>query len=67
MPDYEDMILARQEEIEILEDQCDGECDYCKYAVPVQIGVYPDGEPRYASTGLGGEYYKRCSLLDGRC
>lgn len=31
MPDYEDMILARQEEREILEDYCDGECDGCPY------------------------------------
>lgn len=64
MPDYEAMILARQEEIENLLDQCDGECERCKYAAPIQIGVYPDGEPRYASTGLGGEIYMRCTLTE---
>lgn len=30
--DYEDAILARQEEVEILEDECDGDCDHCNYA-----------------------------------
>lgn len=65
MPDYEDMILARQEEREILEDECDGNCDYCKYASPILIGYYPDGSPRYAMTqALNGEYYYRCTLTE---
>ena len=31
MPDFEDMILARQEERDILEDECNGECEQCPY------------------------------------
>lgn len=32
MPDYEDMILRRQEEIEYMEN-CDGECERCNFVV----------------------------------
>lgn len=49
-PDYEAMILERQEEQELLED-CSGECDYCRYKVEVRL------------TGLGGEYIYRCGLV----
>lgn len=29
--DFEDMILERQEEQEALEDECNGDCDYCPW------------------------------------
>lgn len=32
MPDYEDMILRRQEDIEYMEN-CDGDCERCNFAV----------------------------------
>lgn len=32
MIDWEGRILARQEEREILEDQCDERCEYCIYS-----------------------------------
>ena len=51
MPDYEDLILQRQEEREILEDQCDYECDYCPYKRAVAYTERIDREPLY-SCGL---------------
>ena len=51
MPDYEDLILQRQEEREILEDCCSGECDYCPYAAEVPgTGERIDREPEYICT-----------------
>lgn len=47
MPDYEDLILKRQEEREILEDQCDYECDYCPYKRAVAFTERIDREPLY--------------------
>lgn len=65
MPDYEDMILARQEERDNLLEYCDGECDRCAWSEPIRIGTYPDGSPRYAMTqALNGEYYYRCTLTE---
>lgn len=54
MPDYEDMILARQEAIEIMEDACVGDCDHCPFRsrLPGDIDRI-DREPRYY-----------CSLFD---
>lgn len=48
MPDYEEMILARQDEREILEDECDCECEYCPY-VRIVPGTDEriDREPSY--------------------
>ena len=54
MPDYEDMILARQEEIENLLDYCDGECERCAYSEPVRL-----------SQPLNGEWLYRCTLTEG--
>ena len=31
MPDYEAMILEMQETLELLADDCDGDCDKCPY------------------------------------
>ena len=56
MPDYEDMILARQEEREILEDECSGECDYCPYRKIVRYAERIDREPEYIC-GLFEEAY----------
>ena len=47
MPDYEEMILARQEEREILEDECSGDCDYCPYRKIVRYAERIDREPEY--------------------
>lgn len=46
MPDYEDMILARQEELEMLLDDCDGECADCRYAREMPTQYFYE-EPRY--------------------
>lgn len=48
MPDYEEMILARQDERDILEDECNYECEYCPWArtVPVTESRI-DLEPRW--------------------
>lgn len=43
MPDYEDMILQRQEMRDILED----ECDYCPYKRAVAFTERIDREPLY--------------------
>ena len=49
MHNYEDMILAKQEEIEIMEDAgCDGDCDYCEWrAVIPGTDERIDREPAY--------------------
>ena len=49
MIDYEGMILAKQEEIEIREDMgCDGECDHCPYKRTVPgTDERIDREPAY--------------------
>lgn len=48
MPDYEDLILQKQEEIELLEEECSGECDHCMFRerVPGDTDRI-DREPRY--------------------
>lgn len=56
MPNFEDMILARQEEIELREDCCSlfGDCDECKYRRIVPgTDERIDREPKYY-----------CSLFD---
>lgn len=53
MPDYEAMILARQEEIENLLDYCDGECERCAYREPVRL-----------SQPINGEWLYRCTLTE---
>ena len=36
MPDYEEMILALQDDVRDAEDgACDGDCDYCRYRMTV--------------------------------
>ena len=45
-------------------DKCDSNCDYCYYRRPIRIGTYPDGEPIYKQSQLGGELYYTCSLED---
>ena len=48
MPDYESLILQRQEEIEILEDECDGDCDYCRFRMTIPgTDERIDREPAY--------------------
>lgn len=44
MPDYEDLILQRQEGLKYAEN-CDCECEYCDYSYK----VYPNGfdDPYY--------------------
>lgn len=64
MIDWEGMILDRQEQIEHLLDECDGECERCAFSEPIQVGTYSDGTPRYATTGLGGEIILRCGLVE---
>ena len=44
--DYEDMILSRQEEIENLLDECDGECEHCKYGKELPVRYFYE-EPKY--------------------
>lgn len=48
MEDYEDLILQKQEEIEALEEECTGDCDYCMYKkrVPGDTDRI-DREPHY--------------------
>lgn len=43
--DYEDLILQRQEQIEIWEDSCDGECERCPYGMLVFRSPFDDGYP----------------------
>ena len=43
--DYEDLILQRQEEIEFLEDGCDGECERCPFVEYVYRSPFDDGYP----------------------
>ena len=48
MTDYEGLILSMQDERDILEDQCDGECDYCRYRMTVPgTDERIDREPTY--------------------
>ena len=48
MPDYEDLILQKQEEIEALEEECSGDCDYCRYKYIVPgTDERIDREPSY--------------------
>lgn len=49
MPDYEDLILKRQEEREILEDECSGECEHCPYGL-IETDFRIDREPEYICT-----------------
>lgn len=47
MIDYEGMILARQEQIELMED-CNGDCDYCRFKRTVEgTDERIDREPAY--------------------
>lgn len=51
MPDWEEMILARQDERAILEDECSGDCDYCPYkGIRPGSGERIDREPDYYCT-----------------
>lgn len=48
MIDYESLILQHQEELEILEDACSGDCDYCPYKRTVPGTDFRiDREPAY--------------------
>ena len=58
MPDWEEMILARQDEREILEDECNGDCDYCPYK-----GIRPQREGWSVKEFAHEDYY--CTLFDG--
>lgn len=51
-PDYEALILERQETLEILEDQCDYRCEKCILRIPVKQ--------------VGREWLYRCGLNDDR-
>lgn len=51
--DWEAMILDRQEQIEHLLDQCDGECERCAYSEQTRL-----------SQELNGEWLYRCTLTD---
>ena len=53
MPNYVDRMKARQEEIENLLDQCDGECERCAYAEPVRPSQ-PNND----------DWYYRCTLTE---
>lgn len=48
--DYENLILERQEEIEILEDDCNGDCDYCINGAYYYRNHFDDGYP-YCTLG----------------
>lgn len=47
MPDYEGLILARQDLRDILEDECDYDCDYCPYKRAIGPIDRIDREPVY--------------------
>jgi len=57
MPDWEGMILARQDERAILEDECNGNCELCPYK-----GIRPPWHRVTEPEEFPDDYY--CTLFD---